>query len=113
SGPGITLLDGNLGTSLINVTSGSVNLKLQYMTLANGKTSGDGGAILSQGNLTLDHVTFQNNHAARHGGAISIETNGSITATDCMFLDDFARGELADAYGGAVYANAGTLRFTR
>src|SRR6185295_16769055 len=42
SGPTITLLDGNLGTSLINVTSGSVNLKLQYMTLANGKTSGDG-----------------------------------------------------------------------
>src|SRR5439155_2888056 len=115
TGAGPVMITGS-GSSSLFVTTASVSLKLRYLTLANGQSSLDGGAIqFFGGTLTLDHVTMQNNRATRRGGAIVVQNTGSILANDSMFLDNVAGGGgTADAYGAAVFATAaGTLNFNR
>lgn len=45
-------------------------VKISDLTIANGYTSGDGGAIFSYGDLTVINSTLRNNHAVGRGGAI-------------------------------------------
>ncbi len=54
---------------LFQIASGS-SAAFRSLTLANGKSTGNGGAILNLGTLDIDQSTLRNNSAAGQGGAI-------------------------------------------
>ena len=52
------------------ITQNSPRVTISDLTIADGYTSGNGGAIISSGILTLINTTLRNNFAAGSGGAI-------------------------------------------
>ena len=77
------------------------NLRLNRVTLRNGKTDRQGGAIVNHGTLTVDNSTFRNNTADKDGGAIS--NSGTMTVSNSAF-----RNNTAGESGGAI-RNKGSL----
>jgi predicted outer membrane repeat protein len=85
----------------------SGSLTLRELTLENGASSADGGAILDLTpgltvGLTATKVVFKNNHSDHQGGAL--DTTGHIQLDDCQFIDNQAVRE-----GGAIYVSGGAL----
>ncbi len=83
-GNAITLNGGNT-TRLFFVIQSAVTLTLRNITLTNGYSSGDGGAIFHYGMITLDHATIRSSVAegsggaiANHGGALTIGNNSRL-----------------------------------
>jgi predicted outer membrane repeat protein len=85
------------------LVNAGVTAALQNLTLENGHTAGDGGAINNAGNLTVSGSTFSSNHAAHDGGAIY--NTGSLIVTGSTFTGNSAQ------YGGGII-NTGTLTVT-
>jgi len=77
------------------------NLTLENLTIQDGATTGDGGAILAQGSLTLENVTVENSKAA-NGGGIAVTSGASITISSSIITDNTALGA-----NGANATNAG------
>ena len=93
-GNGYTI-DGNNMARIFCVSEG--NVVFCDVNFINGRTTGDGGAIL--GNCSVKNCTFVNNVAtdgihnlANYGGAIC----GNCSVTNCTFVNNFGR------WGGAV-----------
>ena len=85
------------------------DLTIRNITLTEGKSDSDGGAILIEkgANLVIENVTF-NNNVAKHGGAISTrEFFGSLSVSDSVF-----DGNSAGTGGGAILVNGGTATIT-
>lgn len=81
-------------------------LTLRNLTLTEGYSDRDGGAILLQSDakLALENVTFRENNA-KHGGAIStVGFRGSLSVRNSVF-----EGNTAGTGGGAILLNGGTL----
>lgn len=103
-GPGrdkMSVMRGTLDTQfrLFQVNSGSTTT-IARLTLAKGDvsgTDGDGGAILSSGDLTVTDCDIRNNKAAI-GGAIRA-ASGKLTVTNCHVAQN-----QATASGGGVAA---------
>ncbi|MBN1678737.1 MAG: hypothetical protein JW966_00500 [Anaerolineae bacterium] len=74
------------------------------VTIQNGYTTGNGGAIFNTGGgtLTVSDSTFTSNEADFYGGAIN-STGGTMTVSNSTFS-----GHIADS-GGAIDTNGGTL----
>ena len=99
-------LDGGSAMSVLNVASG-VTLKMTDLSVQNGSTSVDGGALYNAGTANIYGGTFQNNSSGRYGGAL----NNSSGATMSITGSTFTLNRTWDAYGGAVN-NAGTMTIT-
>lgn len=104
---GITINDG-AGTTyrLFRVTTGCA-LTLQGLTLANGSSGSDGGAIYIDpgGNVTLSQCILSSNQAPR-GGAISTD-NGRVTLSQCTLSGN------TSGSGGAIYNFEGRVTLSQ
>ena len=118
---GVTL-SGNGASRIFNVAP-SGSLTLRGLTLTNGATSGDGGAISNEGDLILDGCTLAGNSAS-NGGAVFSPASSFTVVRDCALTGNFAtnsggavftvgysgldrclvRGNLAQQVGGGIYA---------
>ncbi len=99
-------LDGGSAMSVLNVASG-VTLKMTDLSVQNGSTSGDGGALYNAGTANIYGGTFQNNSSGRYGGALDNSSGATMSITGSTFT----LNRTWDAYGGAVN-NAGTMTIT-
>lgn len=95
--------------------SGTGTLSLTGLTLTHGKSAGDGGCLLTAGNLTLSDVAVSDCTAAEasventRGGGAAVA--GNATLTDAEFVGNVADGNLLVRGGGL--AVDGTLLATR
>lgn len=121
-------LDGDNQKTILSIGADGKNVILKNIKFTNGKSSGNGGAILntySSTTLTLFNCQFNDNTAHDNGGAIytkgkleinessfdsneakdtsggAIYSKGSSYIMDCSFDDNYA-----DSYGGAIYSDA-------
>jgi hypothetical protein len=114
--------------------AGGASLTLESMTVENGlaqgngagASSGEGGAIYSQGTLALNTATVQNNTAQGYffGNAAGggIYSSGSLTVQSSTIRNNQALGGTAEglegagdggsAFGGGLYISGGTATLT-
>ena len=100
-GPGANLLtvSGNNLYPAFNVTTGTLNLA--GLSIANGKSASNGGAIQNtSGFVTLSNAALSNNTATSSGGAIN--NGGTVLVSDTTFSGNKA------ALGSAIY-NTGAV----
>lgn len=95
--------------------SGTGTLTLRGLSLTHGKSSGDGGCLLSAGHLALSDVAITDCRAAEaavqntRGGGAAVA--GNATLTDVEFVDNVADGNLLVRGGGL--AVGGSVLATR
>ena len=111
-GPGNDLLtlDGDGDSRLFRVESG--NTRITGVTMTNGWTSGDGGAIrVDDGaSLVLVGAVLASNSAVDDAGALSVGTGGTALIEDSTFTGNvaFDSSQTETNVGGAI-ANSGDL----
>ncbi len=107
TGPGSAALSisGNGASRIFDIASGKT-VSISQLTLTAG-TSGNGGAIVTDGNVTLDHVVISGSRAAVAGAAI-YENSGSLTILSSTLSNNTTAGG-GDASGGAIFASTGSL----
>ena len=91
---GKTVINGTKKDTIFNIPFG-INFTIFNITLINGNTTDNGGAINNQGILNIANTTFSNNTAANDGGAIY--NVGTLNVNNSTF-----RGNTA-LTGGAIY----------
>lgn len=91
-----TIVDGGAHGRIFEVAAGAF-VSIRGLTLRNGTTDGDGGAITSAGQLTLVDSALRGN-AARDGGAIAV-TDGKAVLRGVTLSENAASGD-----GGALSA---------
>ncbi|HZT97129.1 MAG TPA: choice-of-anchor Q domain-containing protein, partial [Chloroflexota bacterium] len=100
------------GVELFRVNSG-VNVQLDALTLQNGSTTANGGAVSNSGTLTISNSTLKDNVAncgdscLSFGGAIY--STGDLTISKSTFSGN--AGSFAGS-GGAIYGPSGNLGIT-
>ena len=114
SGPGSRLLtlNGNNQFQIFRVQGAEV-VTIEGLTIANGRSSKNGGGILNNGKLTVNNVRFTTNTAFEDGGGIS---NEGVTATLSVLNSTFS-GNVAfdfpnlpqEEEGGALVNIDGTV----
>ena len=98
-------LDGGSAMSVLNVASG-VTLKMTDLSVQNGSTSVDGGALYNAGTANIYGGTFSGNSSGRDGGALENSAGATMSITGTTFGINRSVN-----YGGAVN-NAGTMTIT-
>ena len=98
NGPGADLLTVNGANNYRPFTvDSSADLTLDGLTIANGKSTTNGGGISNSGTLTLTNSTLDGNSAPYGGG---IATSGTATVSSSTFTDNQATGVFG---GGGIY----------
>jgi len=100
-------ISGNNASRIFQLNSTSVNptsLTVKNLTLANGYTAEQGGAITTthQGVLAVENVMFKNNVADKGGGAIFSAFEGSLTVTGSQFDGNKAIAANDERGAGAI-----------
>ena len=108
-GPGEDLLtiDADASSRIFFVDSSS-DVQLSEMTLTGGRTTGDGGAVRTEGSLTLNSVTLDDNFAEDDGGALSVATGATAIIDNSTFSNNTADSVGETNVGGAI-VNSGSL----
>ena len=96
-----TIIDGKYTNWIFNIQQG-INVTLENLTLTNGYTADNGGAICNYGNLTITNCTLQSNHAEDYGGAI-YNYNGNSGSLACTITGSTFLYNKSDFYGGAIF----------
>lgn len=107
------ILDGGSARRLFSI-SANVALTLTHLTLQNGSTTADGGAIrmANGGTLTIQYSTISNNVAGDnsgddYGGAIyADDASGATSVTVSIENSLFENNQVID-YGGVIYIDGG------
>jgi CSLREA domain-containing protein len=111
SGPGggSLTISGNNQFRVFRV-SPAQSVTIEGLTIANGRSSKNGGAILNNGRLTVQNVSFAANSCFEDGGAISNEGVGAqLTVLSSTFSGNFINnGPTAEEEGGAIVNIDGT-----
>lgn len=98
------------GVGVLFVNS-NITATLANLTIANGHVRPSdpghtyGGGIENNGTLTLTNCTFLNNRADRRGGGLDNETKATVTVTGSTFTGN----STSAGFGGAITNNGGTL----
>lgn len=103
AGQGRTIIDAEGNSRLFDVHV-ATRLRLERLTLRNGRTSDFGGAIRNRGNLVLDQVALENNEMFGEigaGGAIANFNRLDISSS--RFSDNSTYGAMGYGQGGAIY----------
>lgn len=100
-------ISGNNASRIFQLNSTSVtptSLTVKNLTLANGYTSDQGGAITTthQGVLAVENVVFKNNVADKGGGAIFSAFEGALTVTGSKFDGNKAIAANDERGAGAI-----------
>ncbi|WP_017715812.1 DUF4347 domain-containing protein [Kamptonema formosum] len=98
---GLTL-SGNNASRVFEVGGLGTNFTLKNLTVANGRTTGEGGAILTglENVLTVENCQFKNNTAGV-GGAIVTGNFSKNTVINCQFDSNKAAANVEQS-GGAI-----------
>ncbi len=99
--PGGIALNGINSSRIFSLPSGVTNV-LTALTITNGNSLSDGGAIHNVGKLTLNQCTFAGNRAATYGGAIF--NSGPLVLNECTLALN-----LSSFSGGAIYNNSTSM----
>jgi CSLREA domain-containing protein len=102
---GLTI-DGAGAIQLIAVGRGST-VYLDDLTLANGRTNPQGGAIDNRGSLTVLNSTLNHNIATYDGAGIL--NDGTLTIINSTFYDNSSIFSGVGSGGGAIFQAGGTL----
>jgi hypothetical protein len=98
-----TIINGQQSGNPIFTIASGINITIINLTLTNGTSWQDGGAIDNYGTLSISKSTFTNNSANR-GGAI--DNYGTLSVDTSTFINNTANYD----YGGAINnENGGTL----
>ena len=97
-GGGSVEIDASNQARIFNIASGAV-VTLKGITFINANSSGNGGAIYSEGTLIVDNCKFIDNTAAINGGAIYWAQG----AHDGVVTNSEFTGNTARRSGGAIY----------
>jgi CSLREA domain-containing protein len=111
-GPGANLLTvsgGNATSSdsggLVHVTTNSLTVSISGITLANGHTTGVGGALAAAlGTVNLSGVAIQNSYAQMFGGGFDLPNGGAVNITHSTIS-----GNSAGSSGGGFVTNYATV----
>ena len=95
-----TIIDGNSKNWIFNVKPGII-VNISNLTLTNGKSSKNGGAIYNKGTLTVNNCKF-NDNSAYSGGAIDNYIGSKLNVSGCTFNHN-------QAYFGGAIENAGKM----
>ncbi|MEP3479958.1 MAG: choice-of-anchor Q domain-containing protein [Fuerstiella sp.] len=95
-------ISGNDASRIFTVKPG-VFAALSSLTLTNGRSTGDGGAIVNQGGLELIGTTVKDSFATGKSGAIQL-TSGTLD-----IVNSTLSGNRANQWGGAIGADDGRL----
>lgn len=101
---------GSANRRLITNGSGTI-LALRNLTLQNGYTSENGGAISNSGDLTITNVTFDSNYALMNGGAIFLSTSSAGVALRVQNATFTGNAAIGSGNGGAIYASGDNFGF--
>ena len=99
NGNDLIILSGGNTTAIFYV-NGGLTFRLQHITLSNGKSGTEGGAIYSIGaQVVLESVQLLNNTATNKGGAVHcyVGTGGTLTVSDSLFQNNTSKA------GGAIF----------
>ncbi|OYV96589.1 MAG: hypothetical protein B7Z73_00450, partial [Planctomycetia bacterium 21-64-5] len=97
---GLTI-DANNSSRVFQIDAGAA-VTLTGLTLVNGTTGGDGGAILNDGGtLTLANSSLESAVASGNGGALANENGGAATISNSQIEQNSASGN-----GGGIYNDA-------
>lgn len=106
-------IDGGGASRIIFVSDGSsasITVSISGLTLANGASSGSGGAISNLEDLTLDRVVLDANTAAGDGGAL--HNTGALTITNSTITSNSAgdsAGAIDNDGAGVIVIDATTI----
>jgi predicted outer membrane repeat protein len=103
-GSGALAVSGNNAVGIFSVNSG-VTATISGLTLQDGSTGSDGGAINNSGTLTVSNSTLSNNTAFEGGG---IYSDGTVTLTNSTVADNTGTSDGA----GIVTIFTSTLTIT-
>ena len=104
NGGGKVILNGGGNNRIFNIDNGLStfsSVRLQNLTLVQGNTPGDGGAIRSTENLTLIHSQITGSRATLSGGGL-YESGGNLALVNSRIS-----GNIAQQRGGGVYVESG------
>jgi parallel beta-helix repeat protein len=89
---------------------GSHNISISGLSLINGETANDGGALMiADGeHVSLSAMSISSSHAAGSGGGV-YAGNGVLNLTGVTLDSNSASGVLASQGGGAIFNHGGTL----
>jgi CSLREA domain-containing protein len=116
-----TIIDAQNSSRIFSIDE-DVTVTLKDLTLRNGSSAGNGGAILSWGDLSLANITIESNSASYGGaiysadGSLKIETSllranqastngGTILISEggLAISESLFTANQADGHGGAIY----------
>jgi hypothetical protein len=95
-------ISGNNVTQVFQINSG-ISATLSGLTIANGRATGNGGAIDNRGTLAVTNSTFSGNSATGDGGGIA--NSGSVSLVNSTLSGNSATGN----GGGVANLNTGTM----
>ncbi len=103
TGAGSTIIDADTIDRVFEVTTYQRTLNVQGLTITGGETTGNGGAIRTEGHLNVKDVEIANNTSALVGGGIFAAVNGSVAIADSTISNNTAGN------GGGIYISNGGL----
>ena len=107
-GPGANLLtldaQGAGSSGILSIQAGAI-LTISGLTLANGSSTSNGGAINNNGTLTMTDCTVSGSSAAVYGGGLF--NGGILTMSDCTVA-----ANTAGRSGGGIFNTGGTLNMS-
>lgn len=93
-----TVLDANSRSRIISISK-NANVHIYGVTFTNGQVTGDGGAILNEGNLIIENSKFINNKADNAGAAIRTAVHSNLNVYNSVFeLNQALFGTAIDSY---------------
>lgn len=101
---------GSANRRLITNLSGTI-LVLRHLTLQDGYTFENGGAIANSGDLTVTNVTFDGNSALMNGGAIFLSASSPGAALRVQNATFTGNAAIGTGSGGAIYASGSNFSF--
>jgi CSLREA domain-containing protein len=99
-------ISGGDASRIFNIAGSTTDVALASLTLTNGFSSGQGGAILASdiGKLDLLHTTIKNSNAATDGGGLAVD-QADVTITNSVMF-----GNTAELEGGGSSPRTATSR---
>ncbi|MDO5860302.1 hypothetical protein [Methanobrevibacter sp.] len=94
-------IDASSNSRIFTINS---TVTLNNIRFCNGKSSSNGGAIYSSGNLNLNNCVFENNEAISGGAVYAYPTSRSNSFESCTF-----KNNRASERGGAIYLEGSAL----
>ncbi len=98
------VLDGNFSDRILWLSNQAhTTITLMNLTLRNGKTQEQGGAVYSQESLRLINTAFTQNEAVKEGGAVWLAEDATLLSIDSSFVKNLSHKE-----GGGFYIRSGS-----